>query len=108
VRLKAIAATTLLLLGVAAVDAQTPQATASEKPSPLSEMAHDFGNWLSRLTGGGKSTDHHRTASSPPLPRPRPTEPATVSSASIQRPLESAPAAAPPSKKIVTPLQIND
>jgi hypothetical protein len=119
VPVKAIGAITLLLLAVAAVHAQTPQSTSSqstpsqstpaEKRSPLSEIAHDLTTWLSHVTGSstGSIIDHHRVASSPPLPRPRPMEPAPASTSNGGS-SETAPAAAPPRKKIVAPVQIND
>jgi hypothetical protein len=126
VRVKAIGAITLLLSAVAAVHAQspqpTPQSTPAEKPSPLSAIAHDVSDWLSRVSR--REPEHHRLASPLPLPRPRPAQPAPVVSnerppevapapvVSDEPPPEVAPAAAsapvPPAKKIVAPLQIND
>jgi hypothetical protein len=91
---------------VTAVHAQAPQSTPVEKPSPLSAIAHDLTNWLSRVTGS--RADHHPPASTPPLPRPRPAQPASAPVVSNERPAEVAPAAPVPAKKIVTPVQIND
>ncbi len=96
----------ILLAAVTAVHAQAPQTAPAEKPSPLSAIAHDLTNWLSRVTGS--RADHHPAASVPPLPRPRPPQPVSAPIVSNERPAGVAPAAPLPAKKIVTPVQIND
>jgi hypothetical protein len=107
VRVKAIGTTSLLLLTAAAVNAQAPQSTPGEKPSPLSGIAHNLTNWLSRLTNTG--SDHRAPMPSPtPLPRPRPADPAPAPVIANERPAAATPAAAPPQKKNVPPIQIND
>ena len=110
-RAKAIAAATLalsfLLLTAGAVRSQAPQQTSSEARSPLSGIAHEFTTWLSHVTGS--SPDHHRaTSSTPPLPRPRPAEPAPTPVVSSAAPPEAIPATTPPKKKAVAPVLIND
>jgi hypothetical protein len=110
VRAKATGAATLalpfLLLTVGTVHSQAPQPAPSETRSPLSEIAHDFTTWLNHVTGS--SSNHHRVASPPPLPRPRPAEAATTPVVSNGPPLLAAPAAVRPNKKIVAPVLIND
>jgi hypothetical protein len=111
VRAKAIGAATLalsfLLLTAGAVRSQAPQPAPGESRSPLSEIAHDFTTWLNHVTGS--SSSHHRGASSsPPLPRPRPAEPAPSSVVSNGAPPAAVPAAIVPKKKTVAPVLIND
>jgi hypothetical protein len=110
VRVKAIAAATLALsllpLAAAAVHAQAPQPAPAERGSPLSEIAHDLTTWLGHVTGN--SPNHHRVTSSPPLPRPRPAEPAPTPVVSNGGPPDTAPAPILPKKKIVAPVLIND
>jgi hypothetical protein len=110
VRVKAIGAATLALsflpLTAAAVHAQAPQSAPAERGSPLSEIAHDLTTWLGHVTGS--SPNHHRVTSSPPLPRPRPAEPAHTPAVSNGGPSEAASAAILPKKKIVAPVLIND
>lgn len=108
-RVKLIGATlalSFLPLAAGAARAQAPQSAPAERQSPLFEIAHDLTTWLNRVTGS--STNHHRVASSPPLPRPRPAEPATTPVVSNGGPSQATPAAALPRKKIVAPVLIND
>lgn len=109
-RLRVIGSATLSLsyplLVATSIHAQTPQPAPPERRSPLSEIAHDFTTWLSHITAPG--TDHHRAASSPPLPRPRPPELVPAPVASNKEPSEIAPAPVAPKKKMAAPVLIND
>jgi hypothetical protein len=108
VRTKVIGATLALsfLLFAGAAPAQAPQSAPAEKRSPLSQIARDLTTWLDHVAGSG--AHHARVASSPPLPRPRPAEPAPMPVVSNGLPSEATPAAALPRKKIVAPVLIND
>jgi hypothetical protein len=61
---------------------------------------------LSHATGTG--ANHHRAASSPPLPRPRPAELARAAVVPNQDPAEVAHASTAPKKKATAPVLIND
>jgi hypothetical protein len=109
VRVKAMVAAlalSFLPFAAGAVRAQAPQSAPAEKRLPLFEMAHDLTTWLNHVTSS--SANHRRVASSPPLPRPRPAEPALTPVVSNAGPSEAAPAAVLPRKKIVAPVLIND
>jgi hypothetical protein len=108
VRAKATGAATLalsfLLLTAGTARSQGPQPAPGETRSPLSELAHDLTNWLSRATPS--STNHRRVESSPPLPRPRPV--AAAPTPVVSNGAEAAPAAISPKKRAVAPVLIND
>jgi hypothetical protein len=99
-----------LPLTAASVHAQAPPSARPEARSPLSEIAHDVSTWLSHITGhitGTGGADHHRAASSTPLPRSRPTElaaPAPV----VPNSAELAHAPITPKKKAPVPVLISD
>lgn len=79
----------LMALVAGSVHAHTPPSARPEaRSSPLSEIAHDFSTWWSRVTGTG--ANHRRATSSPPLPRPRPAEVARAGVVQNQDPAEVA------------------
>jgi hypothetical protein len=97
----------LIALVAGSVHAQTPPSARPEAgPSPLSEIAHDFSTWLNHVTG--TRPKHHRAASSPPLPRPRPAELTRAAAVPNQDPAELARALTAPKKKATAPVLIND
>ncbi len=99
----------LMALVAGSVHAQTPPSARTEtetRSSPLSEIAHDFSAWLSRVTGTG--ANHHRATASPPLPRPRPAELARAGVVPNQDSAEVARAPTAPKKKVAAPVLIND
>jgi hypothetical protein len=96
----------LFLLSAAASIAQTPQAAPPQSRSPLSEIAHDFTSWLSRVTAS--PAHHHRATSSLPLPRPRPVEQPATPLASNKGPSELTAAPATPRSKTPPSILIND
>lgn len=99
----------LMVLVAGTVHPQTPPSARTETEthsSPLSEIAHDFSTWLSRVTGTG--ANHHRATASPPLPRPRPADLARASVVPNQDPAEVARASTAPKKKVAAPVLIND
>src|SRR6516165_10351369 len=81
-------AVSFVLSAAGSVHAQ--QATLPEQRSPFSQIAHDFTAWLTHVTGTG--ANHHLQASSPPLPRPRPSELTSATVISNKQPTEVAPA----------------
>ena len=108
-----------LLSGFAVVHAQVKPPEPTEPPSRLSMFAHDVSNWMDHIITDAKhiitdadhistdadhvstdaghvstGADHHRVTHSPPLPRPRPAQLASVPVASKE--------------KTPTPNQIND
>jgi hypothetical protein len=108
-----------LLSGFAVVHAQVQPPEPTEPPSRLSMFAHDVSNWVDHIITDAKhiitdadhistdadhvstdaghvstGADHHRVTHSPPLPRPRPAQLASVPVASKE--------------KTPTPNQIND
>jgi hypothetical protein len=80
----------LLLVGASA-HAQTPPPAPPEASRPASGIAYSFVNWLRHAAG---IAPRHRQQSTPPLPRPRPTDLAATSDApnTNKAPAELAPA----------------
>jgi hypothetical protein len=103
----------LVTVGAASVNAQAPSPARTEARSPLSEIAHNVSTWFSRGTG----TDGKQQGSLPPrlltpLPRPRPTELASVPVAPTTEPLKPTAAPVPsndePAKSTAAPVPSND
>jgi hypothetical protein len=110
-----------LALAVASVNAQAPSQVQTGGRSPLAEIAHDFSNWFTRVTG--TDGNRHRERSLPlPLPRPRPPEltsapvpsnkePSELTAAPVssnKEPSELTAAPASPKKKAPASVLIND
>jgi hypothetical protein len=105
VRSKMIGAATFCLvfqlLAAASAPAQEPQPPTPPAP-PFSGIARNVVTWLHHVTGTG--THHHRIASSPPLPRPRPaqlTKAPELPAAAVE------PNEAPPAASAVEPIKIS-
>ena len=97
-----------LLSGFAPAHAQVPPPEPTEPPSRLSIVAHDFGTWLSHVTGTRRN-DHQADRHSPPLPRPRAAaERGPKPVASNKEWSEFVPPSGASKKETSAPVQIND